>query len=37
MVWALILGPVGAILAVPLTIALTTVAPLLTGGVTPTE
>jgi predicted PurR-regulated permease PerM len=35
--WALVLGPIGAILAVPLTIALTTVAPLLTGGVSPAE
>ena len=35
--WSFVLGPVGAILAVPLTIALTTVAPLLTGSVTPAE
>jgi len=32
MFWAYILGPMGAVLAVPLTIAITTVAPLLTGG-----
>jgi predicted PurR-regulated permease PerM len=34
MFWGVVLGPVGAILAVPLTIALTTMAPALTGGVT---
>jgi AI-2 transport protein TqsA len=37
MFWALVLGPVGAILAVPLTIALTTATPALTGGATPAE
>ena len=37
MFWSFVLGPVGAILAVPLTIAITTVAPVLTGGVTPAE
>lgn len=30
MLWAFILGPMGAVLAIPLTIAITTVAPLLT-------
>jgi predicted PurR-regulated permease PerM len=37
MFWSLVLGPVGAVLAVPLTIALTTMAPLLTQGITPAE
>ena len=37
MFWSLVLGPVGAILAVPLTIALTTVVPAFTKGVTPAE
>jgi len=37
MFWSFVLGPVGAILAVPLTIAISTVAPVLIGGVTPAE
>jgi len=37
MFWTLVLGPVGAILAVPLTIALTTVLPVVNGDVTPAE
>jgi len=37
MFWSLILGPVGAILAIPLTIALTTVLPVVTGSVTRAE
>jgi predicted PurR-regulated permease PerM len=35
--WAFVLGPVGAILAVPLTITITTLAPFLTREVTPGE
>ncbi len=35
MFWAFVLGPVGAILAVPLTITITTLAPFLTGEVKP--
>ena len=34
MFWSFVLGPVGAILAVPLTITITTLAPFLTGEVT---
>jgi AI-2 transport protein TqsA len=37
MFWAFVLGPVGAILAVPLTITITTLAPFFTGEVTPGE
>lgn len=37
MFWAVVLGPVGAILAVPLTIALTTLVPVVIKGVTPAE
>lgn len=37
MFWAFVLGPVGAILAVPLTITITTLAPFYTGEVTPAE
>jgi AI-2 transport protein TqsA len=37
MFWAYVLGPVGAILAVPLTITITTLAPFFTGEVTPAE
>jgi AI-2 transport protein TqsA len=37
MFWAFVLGPVGAILAVPLTITITTLAPFFIGGVTPAE
>jgi predicted PurR-regulated permease PerM len=37
MFWAFVLGPVGAILAVPLTITITTLAPFFAGGVTPVE
>jgi len=37
MFWALVLGPVGAILAIPLTIALVTVLPEARGSVTPAE
>ena len=35
MFWAFVLGPVGAILAVPLTITITTLAPFFIGDVTP--
>jgi len=37
MFWSLVLGAVGAVLAVPLTIVLTTVVPVFTKGVTPAE
>jgi len=37
MLWSLILGPVGALLAVPLTIAITMVVPGLSGGTTAAE
>ena len=37
MFWAFVLGPVGAILAVPLTITITTLAPFFTGEVKPAE
>ena len=37
MFWAFVLGPVGAILAVPLTITITTLAPVLLGDVSPAE
>jgi predicted PurR-regulated permease PerM len=37
MFWAFVLGPMGAVLAVPLTIAITTVAPLLTGSAAPVK
>ena len=37
MFWAFVLGPVGAILAVPLTITITTLAPFFLGEVTPAE
>lgn len=37
MLWAFILGPMGAVLAIPLTIAITTVAPLLTATPAPAK
>jgi predicted PurR-regulated permease PerM len=37
MFWAFVLGPVGAILAVPLTITIATLAPFFTGEVKPAE
>jgi predicted PurR-regulated permease PerM len=37
MFWSFVLGPVGAILAVPLTITIITLAPFFMGGVTPAE